>query len=314
MTEDDFEPDGAQIFMDTRDSEIELVQERSQSQEEEEPGMLVLPKQTFTHEESTEEGSEEQTQEWAETEVNGESADARTDIQDQIQESDDVEKEESSPTEVQSDQSQDTIITSRTEPAEQLSDLTNISVGLEEAILTQEQDKMSTSVTDVTEMSQNNDIQGLDLSEQVNKQDQEKYIEQMVNTEQKAEPENGLPEEAQESELEEPDESESSEQIQCSDEQKPCEQTPQSEMEPPECPDPSIDLKHVADEAQHEQDMTSVHHVTEEVPVLDTNPAGPCINGSAEMVNRAEAQRLAERLYRLDGFQRTDVVRHLDKE
>lgn len=311
MTEDDFEPDGAQIFMDTRDSEIELVQERSQSQEEEEPGMLVLPKLTFTHEESTEEGSEEQTQEWAETEVNGESADARTDIQDQIQESDDVEKEESSPTEVQSDQSQDTIITSRTEPAEQLSDLTNISVGLEEAILTQE---MSTSVTDVTEMSQNNDIQGLDLSEQVNKQDQEKYIEQMVNTEQKAEPENGLPEEAQESELEEPDESESSEQIQCSDEQKPCEQTPQSEMEPPECPDPSIDLKHVADEAQHEQDMTSVHHVTEEVPVLDTNPAGPCINGSAEMVNRAEAQRLAERLYRLDGFQRTDVVRHLDKE
>lgn len=314
MTEDDFEPDGAQIFMDTRDSEIELVQERSQSQEEEEPGMLVLPKLTFTHEESTEEGSEEQTQEWAETEVNGESADARTDIQDQIQESDDVEKEESSPTEVQSDQSQDTIITSRTEPAEQLSDLTNISVGLEEAILTQEQDKMSTSVTDVTEMSQNNDIQGLDLSEQVNKQDQEKYIEQMVNTEQKAEPENGLPEEAQESELEEPDESESSEQIQCSDEQKPCEQTPQSEMEPPECPDPSIDLKHVADEAQHEQDMTSVHHMTEEVPVLDTNPAGPCINGSAEMVNRAEAQRLAERLYRLDGFQRTDVVRHLDKE
>lgn len=311
MTEDDFEPDGAQIFMDTRDSEIELVQERSQSQEEEEPGMLVLPKLTFTHEESTEEGSEEQTQEWAETEVNGESADARTDIQDQIQESDDVEKEESSPTEVQSDQSQDTIITSRTEPAEQLSDLTNISVGLEEAILTQE---MSTSVTDVTEMSQNNDIQGLDLSEQVNKQDQEKYIEQMVNTEQKAEPENGLPEEAQESELEEPDESESSEQIQCSDEQKPCEQTPQSEMEPPECPDPSIDLKHVADEAQHEQDMTSVHHMTEEVPVLDTNPAGPCINGSAEMVNRAEAQRLAERLYRLDGFQRTDVVRHLDKE
>ncbi|XP_051750764.1 uncharacterized protein LOC127513182 isoform X2 [Ctenopharyngodon idella] len=311
VTEDDFEPDGAQIFMDTRDSEIELVQERSQSQEEEEPGMLVLPKLTFTHEESTEEGSEEQTQEWAETEVNGESADARTDIQDQIQESDDVEKEESSPTEVQSDQSQDTIITSRTEPAEQLSDLTNISVGLEEAILTQE---MSTSVTDVTEMSQNNDIQGLDLSEQVNKQDQEKYIEQMVNTEQKAEPENGLPEEAQESELEEPDESESSEQIQCSDEQKPCEQTPQSEMEPPECPDPSIDLKHVADEAQHEQDMTSVHHMTEEVPVLDTNPAGPCINGSAEMVNRAEAQRLAERLYRLDGFQRTDVVRHLDKD
>lgn len=312
MTEDDFEPDGAQIFMDTRDSEIQPVQERSQSQEEEEP-VLVLPKITFTHEESTDSGNEEQTREWTETEANGESADARTGIQDQIQESDDVEKEESSPTEDQSDQSQDTIITSRTEPAEQLSDLTNGSVELEEAILTQEQDEMSTSVT-ATEMSQNNDIEGLDLSEQVNKQDHEKYIEELVNSEQKAEPENGLPEEAQESELGEPDESESSEQIQCPDEQKPCEQTPQSEMEPPECPDVSSDLKHVVDEAQHEQDMTSVHRMTEEVPVPDTNPAGPCINGSAEMVNRAEAQRLAERLYRLDGFQRTDVVRHLDKE
>uniref|UniRef100_A0A671NA60 SEC7 domain-containing protein n=1 Tax=Sinocyclocheilus anshuiensis TaxID=1608454 RepID=A0A671NA60_9TELE len=34
----------------------------------------------------------------------------------------------------------------------------------------------------------------------------------------------------------------------------------------------------------------------------------------AELVNRAEAQRLAEKLYRLDGFQHTDVVRHLDKD
>lgn len=313
MTEDDFEPDGAQIFMDTRDSEIQPVQERPQSQEEEEPGMLFLPKIMFKHEESTDSGSEEQTQEWTEIEANGESADARTNIQDQIQESDDVEKEESSPTEVQSDQSQDTFITSRTEPAEQLSDLTNGSVGLEEAILTQEQDKMSTSIT-ATEMSQNNDSQDLDLSEQVNKQDQENCIEELVNSEQKAEPENGLPEEAQEPELGESDESESSEQIQCSDEQKACDQTPQSEMEPPECPDLSSDLKHVADEEQHEQDMTSVQRITEELPVPDTNPTGPCLNGSAEMVNRGEAQRLAERLYRLDGFQRTDVVRHLDKE
>lgn len=304
MTEEDFEPDGAQIFMDTRDSEIQPVEERSESQEEEEPGMLDLPKRniTFTHEESTDSGSEEQTQEW--TEANGESADARTDIQDQIQESDNVEKEEASPTEVESDQSQDTVITSRTEPEEQLSDLTNGSAGLEEAILTQEPDKMSTSAT-ATEMSQNNDIQGLDLSEQVNKLDREECIEELVNSEQKPEPENGLPEEAQESE---PHETESSEQIQCSDEQKPCEQTPQSEM------DPSSDLKHVTDEAQNEQDMTSVHRMTEEVPVPDTNPTGPCVNGSVEMVNRAEAQRLAERLYRLDGFQRTDVVRHLDKE
>lgn len=296
MTEEHFEPsDGAQIFMDTRDSEIQPVQESSDSQEEEEPGMSVLPKMTFTHEESTDSGSEEQTLEWTETEANGESADARTAIQDQIQEPDVVEKEESSPPEVQSDPSQDTV----TEPPEQLSDLTNGLVDLEEAILTQEPDGMSTSVT-ATEMSQNNDIQALD---------QAKYSEQLVNSVQTVESENGFSEEAQESELREPDESESSEQIQCSDEQEPCEQTPRSEMEPPECPDTSSDLKHAVDE-----DMTSVPRMREDLPVPDTNPAGPCSNGSAEEVNRAEAQRLAERLYRLDGFQRTDVVRHLDKD
>lgn len=262
--------------------------------------MLVLQKMTLTQEESTDSGNEEQTQEWTEPEANGESVDTRTGIQDQIQESDNVEKEESSPSEVQSDQSQNGIHTSQTE---QLSDLPNGS--LEEAILTQEPDKTSTSVS-ATEMSQNNDIQGLDLSEHVNKQSQDKYIEHLVSSEQKSEPENELPEEAQESELREPDESESSEQIQRSDEQ-----TPQSETEPPECPDASSDL---ADEAQHAQDVTSVHRVTEEVPVPDTNATAPCINGSAVGVNRAEAQRLAERLYRLDGFQRTDVVRHLDKE
>ncbi|XP_056098169.1 PH and SEC7 domain-containing protein 1 [Rhinichthys klamathensis goyatoka] len=293
VTEEHFDlSDGAQILMDTKDSEIGPVQESSQSQEQEEPGMLVLPRILFTHEESTDSGSEEQTGEWTETEANRESADARTGTQDPIEEPEVVEKEESSPPAVRSDQSQKTI----TDPPGPLSDLTNGSVDLEESTLTQEPDKMSTSVT-ATEMSQSNDIHGLDRA---------KYREQLVNSEQKVEPENGLPAEAQESEPREP-----AERVRCSGEQKPCQQTPGSE---------SSDRTQAAEEDMtseqrmtSEEDMTSEPRMTsEEDP--DTNPVGRCMNGSAEAGSRAEAQRLAERLYRLDGFQRTDVVRHLDKD
>ncbi|XP_067293627.1 submandibular gland secretory Glx-rich protein CB-like [Pseudorasbora parva] len=125
--------DGAQILMDTSDSQMQP--ESSESQEEEEE---VLPKMTFSHEESTDSGSEKQTPEWTETEAHVESADARTAIQDQTQEPTVVENE--SP-EVQSDPSQD---------------LTNGSVDLEEAILTQELDQKSTSVT-AAEINQDND-------------------------------------------------------------------------------------------------------------------------------------------------------------
>lgn len=298
MPEEHFDlSDGAQILMDTRDSEIRPVQESSQSQGHEEPVMLVLPRMLFTHGESTDSGSEEQTGEWTETEANGESADARTGPQDPIEEPEVAEQEESSPPAVRSDQSQNTI----TDPPEPLSDLTNYSVDLKESTLTQEPDEMSTSVT-AKEMSQSNDIHGLDRSN---------YGEQLVNSEQKVEPENGLPAEAQESEPREPGERESPEQVRCSDEQKPCQQTPGSE---------SSDRTHAAEEDMtseqrltSEEDMTSEQRMTSEED-LDATPVGCCMNGSAEAGNRAEAQRLAERLYRLDGFQLTDVVRHLDKE
>ncbi|RXN36371.1 PH and SEC7 domain-containing 3-like isoform X1 [Labeo rohita] len=327
-TEEHFEPsDGAQILMDTPDPEIQPGQDISQLQEEKEANMLVLPQMTFAHEESTDSGSEEQAREWTETEANGESSDATTNILDQIQGPDQcLEKEESCPPEVLSDQLQDAIITILTEPPEQLSNLMDDSVELEEEILTQEAEKISTSVT-VTEMNQNNgtlqhaeEIQ--DHSEQFNTQDQE-YVEKSVSSEQKSESENGLPVQA-ESELREqteefgcPDENESSEQTQCSDKEKPCEQTPQSEMEPSERLDASSDMTQpttLTDAVEHVQDMTSEGLMQDETPVIDTKPAGPCINGSTEIKDRAEAQQLAEKLYRLDGFQRTDVVRHLDKD
>ncbi len=282
------------------DSEIQPGPESSQSLEETDPDMLGFPETTFAHEESTDSGSEEQTGEWTETEANGESLDA--DIQDQIQEPDRcLEKEESSSPVIQSDLSQDTFIP---EPP----DLKDDSVQLEELILTQEPENISTSVT-VAEINQNNgtlqqaeEIQGVDLSEQLNAQDQE-HVERPASSEQKSDPENEPPEQAEQSEhFRCPDENLSSEQIQSSDEEKPCDQMP-----PSECSDASGDTKQPADAEEHVQDETSE-------PVIDTEPAGPCINGSAELVNRAEAQRLAEKLFRLDGFQRTDVVRHLDKE
>lgn len=286
--------------MDAQDSEIRPGPESSQSLEEKEPDMLDFPETTFAHEESTDSGSEEQTKELTEIEANGESSDA--DIQDQIQEPDEcLEKEESSSPEIQSDLSQDAFIP---EPP----GLTDDSVQLEELILTQEPENISTSVT-VAEINQNNgtlqhaeEIQGVDLSEQFNAQDQE-HVERPVSSQQKSDPENELPEQAEQSErFRCPDEKVSPEQIQSSDEEKPCDQTP-----PSECSDASSDTKQPADTEEHVQDETSE-------PVIDTEPAGPRINGSAELANRAEAQRLAEKLYRLDGFQRTDVVRHLDKE
>ncbi|XP_073696850.1 PH and SEC7 domain-containing protein 4 [Garra rufa] len=327
-TEEHFEPcDGVQILMD--DSEIQPGQDSLQSQEEKEPDlpqMLVLPQMTFAHEESTVSDSEEQTSAWTETEPNEESSDVRTDILDQIQGPDQcLKKEESSPSEVQSDQSQDTIITGPTEPPEQLSNLTEDSVELEEEILTQQPEKISTSVI-VTEMNQNNgtlqhseEIQ--DHSEQFNAPDQEN-VEVPSSSEQKSESENALPVQVESERREQaeqfgcPDINESSEQIQCSDEEKPCEQTAQSEMEPSEHSDASSDTNQPTALAQQVQvqDKTSEGHMQDELPVLDTKLAGPSINSSIEVVDRAKAQRLAEKLYRLDGFQRTDVVRHLDKD
>ncbi|XP_016343806.1 PH and SEC7 domain-containing protein 2-like [Sinocyclocheilus anshuiensis] len=307
-TEEHFEAfDGVQIFMDTRDSEIRPGPEGSQSQEEKEPNMLDFPKTTFAHEESTDSGSEEQTREWTENEANGGSSDARADIQDQIQGPDEcLEKEESSSPEIQSDRSQDAIITGTTQPPEPLPDLTDDSVQLQELILTQEPENISTSVTVV---NQNNgtlqhaeEIHGVDLSEEFNVQDQE-CVERPVSSEQKSDPENECPEPAEQSEqFRRLDENRSSEQIQSSDEEKPCDQTPPSERS-----DASSDTKQPTALTEHVRDETSE-------PVIDTEPAGPCINGRAELVNRAEAQRLAEKLYRLDGFQHTDVVRHLDKD
>lgn len=52
-------------------------------------------------------------------------------------------------------------------------------------------------------------------------------------------------------------------------------------------------------------------HVADEQQEESTKPVVPK-NGN--VVDRAEACKLAERLYRLDNVQRTDVVRHLDKE
>ena len=45
---------------------------------------------------------------------------------------------------------------------------------------------------------------------------------------------------------------------------------------------------------------------------IDSDPAELQMNGGG--VDRQKARRLAQRLYRLEGVQRVDVVRHMDKE
>ncbi|XP_059405287.1 PH and SEC7 domain-containing protein 1-like [Carassius carassius] len=295
VPEEHFEAsDGFQIFMDTRDSEIRPGLESSTSKEEKRPDMLDFSKTTFAHEESTDSGMEEQTRECTETEANRESSDARANIQDQIQGPDEcLEKEESSSPEIRSDWSKDAIITDTTEPPEPLLDLSDDSVQLEELILTQEPENISTLVT-VAEMNQNygtlqhaEDVQGVDLSKESNAQDQAR-VERPVSSEQKSDPENEGPEQSEQFRC--PEENRSSEQIQSSD-------TSSNTKQPTALADVEATI----------QEETSE-------PVIVLEPAGPCINGSTELVNRADAQRLAEKLYRLDGFQHTDVVRHLDKD
>lgn len=65
-----------------------------------------------------------------------------------------------------------------------------------------------------------------------------------------------------------------------------------------------------------ESEEVSPEHVHEEVEQKEESVehAVPYKNGNIEVVDREEACKLAERLYRLDNIQRTDVVRHLDKE
>lgn len=63
------------------------------------------------------------------------------------------------------------------------------------------------------------------------------------------------------------------------------------------------------------EEVSSEHgHVAEEQQEKSAEPEIPYKNGDGDVVDREEACKLAERLYRLDNVQRTDVVRHLDKE
>ncbi|KAF5909435.1 PH and SEC7 domain-containing protein 3-like isoform X1, partial [Clarias magur] len=63
------------------------------------------------------------------------------------------------------------------------------------------------------------------------------------------------------------------------------------------------------------EDVSSKHvPVAEEQPEESVEPKVPYKNGNIEVADREEARKLAERLYKLDNVQRTDVVRHLDKD
>ncbi|XP_030623708.1 PH and SEC7 domain-containing protein 4 [Chanos chanos] len=119
--------------------------------------------------------------------------------------------------------------------------------------------------------------------------------------------------------------SESSEMTECS------EVTGQSQLveetEPPDSTEKSEPLPQMEKEQPEQVAQTSLSQSLTpntdekgeqlEEPVLtpeSKDKAVPYVNGRAESVDREEARRLAERLYRLEGFQRRDVVRHLDKD
>lgn len=71
---------------------------------------------------------------------------------------------------------------------------------------------------------------------------------------------------------------------------------------------------HDKDSVRQTEDVSSEHErVAEEQHEESVEPAIPYKNRNVEVVDREEACKLAERLYRLDNVQRTDVVHHLDK-
>ncbi|XP_051545039.1 PH and SEC7 domain-containing protein 1-like isoform X2 [Myxocyprinus asiaticus] len=342
--------DGVQILMDSQGSEIQSGQESSQAEEEKEAGILVLPQLTFTHQKNSDSEREEHTEEC--TETNRESSDTRTSNQEVLNFMDQVRGpgqplEKSDLLDVQSenesDQSQETTM-DQTEPQ---SDLIMDSEELEDVILTPDPvrhtEEMNTYVTAI-EVNQNDETlqqtqhpgKTQDFSEQLNIQDELKSAEEPVSSEEMEETENGPKEAVKHSEemaepsteaetsvrsdtpeiqppeqIEQfqcPDESEFSEQIQHPNEEKPSEQMVQSETKllDQTRQSESSDLKRpqvLTDEAEHMQEELE-----------NQEPVSPHVNGDVELVDWAEAQRLAERLYRLDGFQRTDVVRHLDKD
>ncbi|TRY69761.1 hypothetical protein DNTS_030562, partial [Danionella cerebrum] len=72
-------------------------------------------------------------------------------------------------------------------------------------------------------------------------------------------------------------------------------------------PQTELPIGSVFSKPRQDQDQTPGTPQKEETLV-------PCFNGTHDPVNRTEARQLAEKLHRLDGFQRTDVVRHLDKD
>ncbi|GAA6105737.1 PH and SEC7 domain-containing protein 1 [Tachysurus ichikawai] len=79
---------------------------------------------------------------------------------------------------------------------------------------------------------------------------------------------------------------------------------------------------HINSEQQQTHDKDSVgqtgkvssEHGTEEQQQISAEPSVTYKNGNGDVVDREEACKLAERLYRLDNVQRTDVVKHLDKD
>ncbi|XP_065140080.1 uncharacterized protein [Paramisgurnus dabryanus] len=318
--------ESAQVFMDTQESsdlkEISLGQERLQSPEEMQmkpPQILDVPDLTLTHQDSLNSSAEMKT-EWTEkstTESNGEPH-VGIDVQEEITLTDQmktpdepVEQEETDfLTDLhQSDQSQDSIITDRTNQ-----------VPCNSAEL-EPMEAIKTSVT-VIEMNLNDALKHAEDTEGAQGSDQTQYAEEPVSSVETQLPE-GIqetenrptkPSEMAETEAPEkisrsekhlsdepeqitcPDKEESSEQMICSDEEKP---------EPLE-----IKLLDPTEETQH-SDETGHLGVQNGSPLQESALQR---NGSVKVLDRAEAQRLAESLYRLDGFKHTDVVRHLDKD
>ncbi|KAI5615643.1 PH and SEC7 domain-containing protein 1-like isoform X4 [Silurus asotus] len=76
----------------------------------------------------------------------------------------------------------------------------------------------------------------------------------------------------------------------------------------------SKQLQNHDEDSERQTEKESSGHVAEEQQEESVDSANPIKKRNVTFVDREEACKLAERLYKLDNVQRTDVVRHLDKD
>ncbi|XP_036382788.1 PH and SEC7 domain-containing protein 1-like isoform X2 [Megalops cyprinoides] len=286
------------------DEEIEKEEEKTD--EEEERKDLACSsldtqenreKQVLPVEKEDPEQTEDPTKVLDHTELPG-----QTDLSEQpMQVEQSEQKEESEQVLVQTEQSEQMEESEQAEPLKR-SEQVLVQMEQSERMTQSEQTEVLEQSEQSEQMEQSEQAEVLEQSEQMEQSEQVEVLEQSEQTQQMEESEQAEPlEQSEQTEpLEQTQQMEQSEQAEEAVGPKQTEHLGQTgQMEPADTPTPKQTLQ----PAPPQQTKDQTEHKKQSV----SHANGGC-------VDREEACRLAERLYRLHGIRRTDVVRHLNKD